>query len=487
MSVTATRDQAVFCPEGASSLPIEKKSSINQLTANILPRDEDFAKLAQASKQIHTFKYFLERNKEHKEINEQNGTFVNKELYKTIQLISLEEFETTIDHYREIMTISQKNPDLWADDDVPLLFQDTKNSPGSTFDGYTARSLTPSGTDYILVPDLHGDIHSLVAFIEDLQAEGFTSSNAPLKLIKTCRLVFMGDYTDRGLWGSEVIYLLMLLKINNPELVLLLRGNHEDSQMTKDLGFDYEFLAKFGEEGQNRCRKKIEDFNNSLPLALYYGSKGDDGIHYLRLACHASAELGYKPERLFKKTQGLFFDRIKTFKRLSEAKMLPDFKIKHGDNIVSLQDVCEDFSAKTPQDPHRIGFQWCNLKILPGDFSTYDQKTGFETNEELTLALLDHCNDNKNVIIGMDRGHQHNPNFVANPLMELIQKSKGCATVFNGRVATLNVSPDSFHGLKDESNENHRNFTYCIRTTGSTSSNWKEQLRNVPIRTGQND
>jgi hypothetical protein len=461
-----------------------QESVINKITNVILSVDNDFAKLAQASKQMHTFKYFLARNEKHQEINEKDGTFVNKELYKTIQLISLEEFEATIDRYCEIMTTSQNNPDLWADGDVPFLFQNVKKSPGSAFDGYTARSLTPAGTDYILVPDLHGDIHSLIAFIENLQTREFTSKNDPLKLIKPCRLIFMGDYTDRGLWGVEVIYFLMRLKINNPELVFLLRGNHEDSDMTKALGFDVEFLAKFGEEGQNRCKKKIEDFNNSLPLALYYGSKGDDGINYQRLACHATAEIGYKPERLFKTTQVVFFDRIKIFKRLSEAKALPEFKIKHGNSLVDLRDVCEDFVAQTPQNPHRIGFQWCNIKILSEEYSTYDEKLGFETNEELTLALLDHGNDEHNIIFGLDRGHQHNPNFVANPLMELIQKSGGCATVFKGRVTTLNVSPDSFHGLKDESNQNHLNFTYFIRTTGSSSSNWKEQLCNIPVRTG---
>lgn len=137
--------------------------------------------------------------------------------------------------------------------------------------------------------------------------------------------------------------------------------------------------------------------------------------------------------------------------------------------------------------PHRLGFQWFNLKIQEGVLSTYHQKQGFEMNEELTLTLLDHCNDENNVLIGLDRGHQHNPNFSANPLIELILKAQGCATVFKGRVTTLNVAPDSFHGLQGESDKQHKNFTYCLRTTGSTSSNWKEQIYNIPVRTGLDD
>lgn len=459
------------------------KSPANQNTStNYLPTI-GFTQLAEISKKVHTFKYFLNRNSEHKEIDEKNGTFINKELYKTIQLITLEEFEATLDHYSEIMNSSQKNPELWVAKDVPTLFHVSKKEPGSTFDGYTTRILSPIGTDYILVPDLHGDVHSLVAFIENLHKTGFTLDD-PLKLAMGCNLVFMGDFTDRGLFGVEVIYLLMRLKINNPDQVVLLRGNHEDSEMTSTLGFDYECESKFGVDGFKRCQKKIEDFNNSLPLALYYGSTGTDGINYQRLACHANAEIGYKPEKLLKMSLPLSFERIKSFNRLSEAKMLPDFQIKYGEKQVSLVDVCEDFVALTPQKPHRIGFQWFNLKIQEGEVSTYNQTTGFETNKELTLALLDHCNDDNNVLMGMDRGHQHNPNFVANPLMELILKCNGCATVFNERVATLNVAPDSFHGLKNESFEKHLNFTYCIRTTGSNAVNWKEKVINVPVRTG---
>lgn len=473
MSLKVNNEKIVFYEDYSKEIENTNQNKISLLGF----KNINFEKLAEGSKKIHTFKYFLNRNSEHQEINEKNGTFVNPELYKTIQLISLEEFESALDRYLELMQQTQQNPDLWVDGDVPSLFQ--QDNTESAFNPYTARSLMPVGTDYILVPDLHGDIHSLIAFIENLKEGGFTSSYEPLKLQKPCPLVFMGDFTDRGLWGMEVIYLLMLLKINNPDQVFLLRGNHEDGDMTKDLGFDYECLAKLGVEGLKRCQKKIEDFNNSLPLALYYGSTGEDGIHYQRLACHAAPEPGYRPEKLFKNSKS--FERIKTFNRLTEANALPDFKIKCGDNIVSLKDVSEDFIAKTPQNPHRLGFQWINLKISQEDLSTYDKKLGFETNEELTLALLDHCNDEKNILLGLDRGHQHNPNFNANPLMELIQKSNGCATVFKGRVATLNVAPDSFHGLKDEQ---HKCFTYCIRTTGARLSEWKEKICNVPVRTG---
>ena len=50
-------------------------------------------------------------------------------------------------------------------------------------------------------------------------------------------MVFLGDYTDRGNYGIEVLYTLLRLKLANPEHVFMARGNHEDVQMISTYGF----------------------------------------------------------------------------------------------------------------------------------------------------------------------------------------------------------------------------------------------------------
>ena len=50
-------------------------------------------------------------------------------------------------------------------------------------------------------------------------------------------MVFLGDYTDRGNYGIEVLYTMLRLKLANPEQVFMARGNHEDIQMIASYGF----------------------------------------------------------------------------------------------------------------------------------------------------------------------------------------------------------------------------------------------------------
>ena len=64
----------------------------------------------------------------------------------------------------------------------------------------------------------------------------------------TNKLLFLGDYVDRGNFAVEIIILLLCMKLCYPEYVFLLRGNHETRQMSSHHNFKAEVVHKFDQE-----------------------------------------------------------------------------------------------------------------------------------------------------------------------------------------------------------------------------------------------
>lgn len=59
--------------------------------------------------------------------------------------------------------------------------------------------------------------------------------------------LFLGDFVDRGIYGTEVMLLLMSLKLTYPHKIVLLRGNHESRSMTENFTFRSEVIERYDE------------------------------------------------------------------------------------------------------------------------------------------------------------------------------------------------------------------------------------------------
>ena len=71
-----------------------------------------------------------------------------------------------------------------------------------------------------IISDLHGDTKSLFKILDGIGYEAFLSNPRN-------KMVFLGDYVDRGSDSIGILYAICYLKHACPDSVVLMRGNHE--------------------------------------------------------------------------------------------------------------------------------------------------------------------------------------------------------------------------------------------------------------------
>ena len=105
--------------------------------------------------------------------------------------------------------------------------------------------------------DIHGQFYDLLRVFEIIKYPPET------------KILFLGDYVDRGKKSLECILLLLCLKIKYPDKIFILRGNHE----TQDINRQYGFYDECKRRVSLKIYKKFCDLFNILPLTALVGEK----------------------------------------------------------------------------------------------------------------------------------------------------------------------------------------------------------------------
>jgi predicted phosphodiesterase len=113
----------------------------------------------------------------------------------------------------------------------------------------------------VIVSDLHGDSKSLFRILSEINYEQFLSN--PMN-----KLVFLGDYVDRGSDSISIMYSVCYLKSTYPDSVILMRGNHEAPAEFpfSPHDFPYEIEDRFGNRWREIYKKLLSMFTQ-LTLA----------------------------------------------------------------------------------------------------------------------------------------------------------------------------------------------------------------------------
>lgn len=181
-----------------------------------------------------------------------------------------------------------------------------------------------AGSEIYVRADLHGDLKCVLEDLKVLQEQGFL--NSQYQCTNDVQLVFLGDYTDRGPHSMQVLELLMRLRMENPDQVTLIHGNHEDPQLNQMFASAHDpDFSNYLANAENHS--VLKSFYNTLPLTIYLGHNKE----YVHLT-HGLFELYVDPYPMLQKEESsasmpvskvkALSDRVKALKTPSSERIM---------------------------------------------------------------------------------------------------------------------------------------------------------------------
>jgi len=369
--------------------------------------------------------------------------------------------------------------------------------PSLPFQPFTQKVAIEPGSKIIFHGDFHGDIRSFISTLDWLSDQDYLDG-FKIKNRKTY-LVFLGDYVDRGSYGVEVIYTLMRLKLENPDNVFMVRGNHEDFQMTTAYGFLREGQMKYGRQFNPLPIWRIYDF---LPVVIYMGT----GSNYVQCN-HGGMEPGYDPTSLLGVDGNQRFQLLGDLKQIAFAKEHPEWLKKESEATkLMAASRLSDFRPKSPTSPAPIGFMWNDFSLFARDpgLAFNPSRLAFLHGQASTKYLLQQGSVPNARIRAVFRAHQHSS--VPNPMMQRLVVSRGVfrhwqhndrasqsvpakagletmvettasRPIPDDSVWTFNVSPDSVYGAGND----YSFDTVGVLETSESFADWRLKVVNVLV------
>jgi hypothetical protein len=90
-----------------------------------------------------------------------------------------------------------------------------------------AKIIKPNKNEnFVVLGDFHGSLSTFIRHLLRFKKIGIINENGKIK--DNYKIIFLGDIVDRGIYSYEIVMILYLLLINNPDQIILINGNHEE-------------------------------------------------------------------------------------------------------------------------------------------------------------------------------------------------------------------------------------------------------------------
>lgn len=320
------------------------------------------------------------------------------------------------------------------------------------FKPYAQRLIVTPKSTIALFGDLHGSAHSLVRDLLKLQKLGFIDTNFKLKK-PDFYMLFLGDYIDRGIYAAECFYTIARLKLANPTAVFILRGNHEDYNVSvlfkqgelerpkRDAApsFLLELQRKFSLTQEEEII--LSRFYDLLPIVIYVGC-GTEHTNFIQ-CCHGGMELGYNPRQLLSEAPRYKYELIETFMRRKNFNTFLSKQSQTSIKIASnLDTLCSEiqnlvfpspfFTNPITGSKRCVGFMWSDFYTNTHTSFSPDGDKRFSRwiyGRDITHNMLSWGNSSRTSLKAVIRAHQHN-NTTGGPMLDMLCCSKGLVDVW---------------------------------------------------------
>lgn len=418
---------------------------------------------------------------------------------KLLPLLEFAEFEKVLDAFLRLerdgpladaKTWVATQPDPKVFFDFAQSWYGDKEIP---FQPFAAKLVLPNDAVAIIMGDLHGDVRSLLRTLDELNdrkiLDGFKFRESMY------RFLFLGDFTDRGAYGVEVLYTLFRLKTANPDRVYFARGNHEDFNIASRYGFLAELRAKYGQ--QANITKVMRSYD-LLPVVIYVGN----GADFLQMN-HGGMEPGYDPRKLLAATGSLRFQLLGELRQKAYHAARKGWLGEDPAVLALAEEHFRDFTPEAPTRPRSVGFMWNDFTVFTDEAALgYDRSLIFGSGP--TRRILADASTVSVRVRAVIRAHQHSAEL--NPLMSRLVACDGVfrhwqenetATdadksvnnirrdlrpeesrpIPEGSVWTFNVAPDSGYGVGCRFDF----VTVGILKMASAFKDWRISVLRIPV------
>lgn len=246
--------------------------------------------------------------------------------------------------------------------------------------------------------DLHGDLKSLIEDLKSLQEQGHLDQNFKCK--PGVHLQFLGDYVDRGFYGTQILELLLRLKEENPTQVHLIRGNHEYTEVSRMYCYPDAYLTQA--QNDETCRKALERFYETMPLTTYFSVSGEEKREYVQCT-HGTFEPTMDPALLL--NSGISGDYVAVPRERKLSERIKKIAEGNSELAVAAKRIAEIAKKSIAMEEELSVYNWGDVTEGETNLGSLGARNYCLSGKDIR-HYLDISSDQHRVVM-LFRGHQH--------------------------------------------------------------------------------